>query len=632
MVRVAFELTESEQYDLFYELAKNLSHPSRDVRVSTVSAISRIANRRCTNLLLDKLDLEKDIFIKASLIRILGEIGTPNLIDALEKYQIHAEPRIRANAIESLVKLQVKNKEELVKRIVPCVHDENNRVSSTALKELLSLGETRFVPYLKLLLKGTDANRKSSAIWVVGELGLVEFVEDVVFSLYSENYQVHSISERVLIRFKEQAIPILFENLIMGDSMVKVYTFLFLSKHLTELSDEQNKMLFEFVEVENDFIVAFVLKILYKFKSIEAFDLLKSYLFAEDEGLRRVSIESVEYFINQDGINELVVKAIQSEKDPRLLASLIQCLNNFPQSISEDLLKDFVNHEDDRVCANAIELFGNRGDEKLLAYIVPHVQSSNNRIMANAAIACFRLGEKKVLNHLKKALTSSNVKMRASAAFALGEIGSSDVVEILIERLLEDVQSVRKHIINGLMQQDKGVYQRLIGILKDSNSLQSREVLAEITHKVNTPQEQIQKLLEYYSDEVSAFEIPENMSDEEIDEVVELLFCNDHRLKTYGIFIMGEKKVYKSVSRLICLLYERNDEVVGETLLALEKLDKEETLVFLRDVYAWMNNENVDLCAKVMQHFAKGQLDPSYFNTSLKPKHIACLEQYKVSA
>ncbi|MCO4781956.1 MAG: HEAT repeat domain-containing protein [Candidatus Cloacimonetes bacterium] len=629
---MGFELTESEQYDLFYELAKSLSHPSRDVRVSTVSAISRIANRRCTNLLLDKLDLEKDIFIKASLIRILGEIGTPNLIDALEKYQIHAEPRIRANAIESLVKLQVKNKEELVKRIVPCVHDENNRVSSTALKELLSLGETRFVPYLKLLLKGTDANRKSSAIWVVGELGLDAFVEDVVFSLYSENYQVHSIAERVLIRFKDKAIPLLFENLVMGDSMVKVYTFLFLSKHLNDMTDEQNKMLFDFIEVESDFIVAFVLQILYKFKSKDAFNLMKSYLFAEDEGLRRVSIEGIRHFIDQEGVNDLVVKAIQSEKDPRLLANLIQCLNSFPQSISEDLLKDFVNHEDDRVCANAIELFGNRGDEKLLSFIVPHVESSNNRIMANAAIACFRLGEKKVLNHLKKALSSSNVKMRASAAFALGEIGSSDVVEILIERLLEDVQSVRKHIINGLMQQDKGVYQRLIGILKDSNSLKSREVLAEITHQVNTPQEQIQKLLEYYSDEVSAFEIPENMSEEEIDEVIELLFCNDHRLKTYGIFIMGEKKIYKSVSRLICLLYERNDEVVGETLLALEKLNKEETLVFLRDVYAWMNNENIDLCAKVMQHFAKGQLDSSYFSSSLKPKHLNCLERYKVSA
>lgn len=627
---MAFELSESEQYDLFYELAKSLSHPSREVRVSTVAAISRIANRRCTNLLLDKLDLEKDIFIKASLIRILGEIGTPNLIDALEKYQIHSEPRIRANAIESMVKLQIKNKEELVKRIIPCVHDENNRVSSTALKELLSLGETRFVPYLKLLLKGTDTNRKSSAIWVVGELGLVEFVEDVVFSLYSENYQVHSIAERVLIKFKDKALPILFENLFMGDSMVKVYTFLFLSKHLDEISEEQNDILFNFVETENDFIVSFVLKILYKFKSDKAFNLMKSYLFAEDEALRKVSIEGISNFVDRDEIDALLVKAIQSEKEPRLLASLIKCLSAFPQQISEDLLKGFLDHEDDRVCANAIELFGNKGDEKLLSLITPHVKSSNNRIMANAAIACFRLGEKKVLGHLKEALVSSNVKMRASAAFALGEIGSSDVVEILIERLLKDVQSVRKHIINGLLQQDKGIYQKLIDILKESNSMQSREVLAEISHKVKTPQEQIQKLLEYYSDEVTAFEIPEKMSDQEIDEVMELLFCNDQKLKTYGIYIMGEKKVYKSVSRLICLLYERNDDVVGETLLALEKLNKEETLVFLRDVYPWMNNENIDLCAKVMQHFAKGKLDDSYFTGRLKEKHLICLETYKV--
>ena len=79
------------------------------------------------------------------------------------------------------------------------------------------------------MLKGTDNQRKASAIWVVGELELDELLEDVVYALYSENYQVHSIANnRVLKIFKEKAIPILFDNLSMGDDLVKIYTFILL--------------------------------------------------------------------------------------------------------------------------------------------------------------------------------------------------------------------------------------------------------------------------------------------------------------------------------------------------------------------------------------------------------------------
>lgn len=226
------ELNESEQYELFYELARSLSHPLREVRISAVSAIAKIANRRCTNTLLDKLELEKDTFIKASLLRILGDIGTENLVTELGRYLSHPEPRIRANAIESFTRIKVSDKMTLVKYLKPLIHDENNRVASTALKEVIALGETTCLPYLKLFLKGTDPSRKASAIWVVGELGLSDCLEDVIYALYSENYQVHSIAHRVLGKNSERAIPILFDNLAMGDSVVKVYTFLFLPKTL----------------------------------------------------------------------------------------------------------------------------------------------------------------------------------------------------------------------------------------------------------------------------------------------------------------------------------------------------------------------------------------------------------------
>ena len=455
-----FELTESQQYDLFFELAKNLSHPSRTIRVQTVEAISKVANRRCTNLLLDKLELEKDIFIKASLIRILGEIGTPNLLDPIDKYLHFAEPRIRANAIESIIKLKVRDKQEVLKRISHFVQDENNRVASTALKEILEHGVSDFLPLLKLMLKGTDNQRKASAIWVVDELKLNEVLEDVVYALYSENYQVHSIANRVLKVFKEKAIPILFDNLSMGDDLVKIYTFLFFAEHLDSVTDEQKALLLKMVGEEEAYVASFILKILYKLKLPEGYELLKTYLFHEDESLRRISVEGLRYYTQEDGSQDLLIRAVESELNSHLLSRLIHCFESFPSQESIQKMEEYLKHKDQRVVANCIEVLGKIGDRRLTQILKPYLENSNNRIMANAAVAVFRLGESKVLGHLQQALVSGSSSLRASAAFALGEIGSKDVVEILIQGLLDEAQKVRNHVVQGVLKQDQNNFHR----------------------------------------------------------------------------------------------------------------------------------------------------------------------------
>lgn len=625
---MSIELTESQQYDLFFELAKNLSHPSRDVRVSTVFAIAQIANRRCTNLLLEKLDLEQDIFIKASLIRILGQIGTPNLLDPLEKYLHFVEPRIRANAIESIVQLKGRENTELSLRIDRYVRDDNNRVAATALKELLSMGDTRYLPLLKLMLKGTDPARKSSAIWVVGELGLEDLLDDVVFALYSENYQVHSIANRVLGGFSEKAIPILFENLSMGESLVKVYTFLFFAKYLKSITDEQKELLLNLIKEEEPYIASFILKILYQLRLPEGFEYLREYIFSEDENLRRVSVEGLYEFTNYPGSEDVLFRAVDEEKNPHLLSRLIHCFERFPSERAVNKLKELITHPDPRVCANAIEILGVIGDKRLIEYLNPYLENSNNRIMANAAVAVFRLGEKRVLGHLKQSLVSKDSSHRASAAFALGEIGSREVVEILIERLLDDAASVRKHVMKGLLKQDSENFQRLVDKLKGSEDKNARQVLAELSTLVDSSDSgsaEVENLLDAYAQKVQAFQVPEVLEPHETEKLADLLFSDDRKLQVYAAYVLGEHKVKSVAPRLICLLFERDDEVVGESMLALQKIDAKETLVFLRDIYPRLRGENMKLCARVMQSFSEGQLNKEYFNNRIDAQHEQAL-------
>ena len=622
------KLTESLQYDLFFELARNLSDPSRELRMSTVRAISKVANRRCTNLLMDKLELEEDVFIKASLIKVLGDIGTPNLVSALDKYLHHPEPRVRSNAIESLARLRLDDPVQQLERILPCVQDENNRVAATALKESLVLEHDACLPLLKLMLKGTDPARKASAIWAVGELTLESCMDDVLYAVYSEHYGVHRMAVRSLSQFRGRVIPNLFSNLDMDDLLVTIYTLLYFEKHLDSISSEQTQRLIVLCSHESIDVCCLALRVLLKLKVEGGFKLLEEKLFSENHRLRKEAVAGLSRYMDRADSMGLLMRVCSSEKDPRILASLINCFEYCPSEQSTSKLKEFLSHSNERVCANAVEVLGRIGDLRFVDTLRPYLESSSNRIMANAAIALFRLGEQRVVSQLKNALSLESSVFRASAAFALGEIESDAVVEALVGQLLDDSEQVRTHVLAGLMKQDAEVLSRLISFLKDNPSRNSRKVLAELVNHVSHEagkELRNEKLLELYAQKVSSFELPEFLEEAEIDSLMALLFCEDHQLRIYSIYVLGEKQIKAVESRLICLLYDRNDEIVGESLLALEKLGSKDSLVFLREIYPGLKGENIRLCAKIMREFSKGTLDSSYFDSPLSGEHAVAL-------
>ena len=623
-------LTESQQYDLFFELAKNLSHPSREIRQSTISAISRIANRRCSNLLMDKLELEEDVFLKASLLRVLGEISTPNLLDPMDKYLTHYEPRVRSNAIESVARLQVEDQSKLVQRIQPLLKDDNNRVVATALRELLKMGRSENLPLLNLMLKGTDSQRRASAIWVVGELKLQEFLDDVVFAMYSENYQVHAIAKKVLRQFDEALVhDALFANLAMDDPLVRVYTCRYLEEFCKELSDSRKKILLDLVHVEQPYVAAFAIRILYRLGLAESYEILRTHLFSEDNHLRAAAVEGLKYFTKFDETKDLLTRAVDLEQNPRLLASLIYLFEEFPSADSTNRLKALLKHEDARVCANAIEVLGKLGDMQLLNILRPFVENSNHRIMANAAVAVFRMGEKKVIKRLEDALSAGDTGLRASAAYALGEIGSREVVEILIEKLLDDQHQVRNQIINGLLKQEKVILNRLVTTLRGTPRLEARKALAELVQKVSVEKNeegQISDLLELYSDRVYAFEIPDSLEPEEIAKLEELLFCDDQRVRIYATYVLGEKRVSSSVPKLVCLLFERDEELQAESITALKKIGNPTVLVFLMDIFPKLSGENIRLCMKTICNLTNEKISADFFPVELSVPHLLALE------
>jgi HEAT repeat protein len=231
-------------------------------------------------------------------------------------------------------------------------------------------------------------------------------------------------------------------------------------------------------------------------------------------------------------------------------------------------------------------------------------------------------------------MASKDDAVRVSASYAMGQIQSKELADVLLEGLLDDVKKVRENVLKGLMKEDKEGFSRLISSLRNTGGITARKALAEVamntTVDVSVPV--VSEALTAYAEQVNVFEIPESLEPQEIEKLESLLFAEESSLRIYATFVLGEKQVQKALPKLICLLYEREDEIVAETLMALKKLKMRESLVFLRDIYTRLTGENMRLCALVMQEMASGTLKGQDFPGNLSIAHQKALESHARTA
>jgi hypothetical protein len=93
------------------------------------------------------------------------------------------DPRIRANALEALWNVDTAEARELLETLV---HDPNNRVAGNALLGLYRLGDTRAIPEILNLAGHPSPLFRSTAAWVMGEIGDPRFT-DALGSLLRES-------------------------------------------------------------------------------------------------------------------------------------------------------------------------------------------------------------------------------------------------------------------------------------------------------------------------------------------------------------------------------------------------------------------------------------------------------------
>jgi len=159
-------------------LIRALADSSEWVRVHAVETIGLYKDRKHIELLSQFLENEDSDKVRATLIKVLGELGGAKVLPIITLYLKDSNARVRANAVEAIDRISASASIDMREHIIPLLDDENNRVKANSVKALFKMGETKALEVLKNMIKSKDDWMRASAAYV---FGVIEYERSVIY-------------------------------------------------------------------------------------------------------------------------------------------------------------------------------------------------------------------------------------------------------------------------------------------------------------------------------------------------------------------------------------------------------------------------------------------------------------------
>lgn len=143
-------------------------------RLDAVIRISRERKVEYKEKLLQMLQVEKNDFVKATLISALKLFLDKSQASILSKFLQDSDNRVRSNTIEALESLKA---DEAIPNLFPCLDDHDNRIRAVAAKALQSFGEEKVFAVLKRMLTSKEEWMRVSAIYSLSHIQSAESIK-----------------------------------------------------------------------------------------------------------------------------------------------------------------------------------------------------------------------------------------------------------------------------------------------------------------------------------------------------------------------------------------------------------------------------------------------------------------------
>lgn len=157
-------------------LGERLNAPERPIRLRALAIIQGLNQGSLFEPALLALARDLDPVIASAAVRVLGTTPTPQSAQVLEQHLNHEDSRVRANAVEAL---QALNATKHVDQLLKMAAEEDPRPRANAINALMQMRTNDAMSALLRMLADDRADQRTSALWLVDHLGVVEVARHI---------------------------------------------------------------------------------------------------------------------------------------------------------------------------------------------------------------------------------------------------------------------------------------------------------------------------------------------------------------------------------------------------------------------------------------------------------------------
>lgn len=378
-------------------------------RTQAVQELTRLGGEEALAHLVQRVGIEEDAFVRASLAMGLGILGGPSHLALVGGFLEDSDPRVRANAIEGLMNLGTP---EASRFIVPHLKDQDNRVRVNA---YTALGRFKKLPLLRSLgemLNSEKAWLRDCATYALCKLEIPESVALLDFA-FSDDY--------IGIRLKAR------NGLVALASRGVVQAL----KALERAGGERS--------APEDFLTLGMLA-------------PRARRAAHSHSRSEGSLALIRRIVEAEDRKHLamLLKQLGKERSARVRATLLTAIGKLADLSALGVVRPFLGAAHRRVRANAVEAVGMLAGVRGRELLIPFLEDPDNRVRANAVVALGADPDLDLTAPLEKMAASESELMRLSLVYAVVELRRVAHFPLL-ERLLHDpAPQVRKKAVNSL--------------------------------------------------------------------------------------------------------------------------------------------------------------------------------------
>lgn len=202
-VAAAVALGKIQDKSVVETLITALADPNIWVRLQIVEALGKIHDSSVALILAQFIENESNERVKATIIKVLGQLGDPKTIPMILSYLKDGDIRIRANAVEAL---ELLGYDKLSNVLTPLIDDSNHRMKANIAKALHMSGDPRGLSMLRKMINDENELTRAAAAWAMGEIGSETTIKNLINSLGDEAWFVDKNIVKALLKMGNKAL------------------------------------------------------------------------------------------------------------------------------------------------------------------------------------------------------------------------------------------------------------------------------------------------------------------------------------------------------------------------------------------------------------------------------------------